>query len=80
MPRNILVFLIKVYQRTLSPDHGVIKVLFPGGYCRFTPSCSTYSIEAVKKYGVIYGGAKSIFRVIRCNPFSRGGVDPVDKI
>lgn len=46
--------------------------------CRFQPTCSQYAIEALKKYGVIKGGRKAMWRILRCNPFCKGGYDPVD--
>lgn len=65
--KHLFILLIKFYQKAISP-------LFPPS-CRFYPTCSDYSIEALKKYGVIKGGAKSIWRILRCNPFSKGGID-----
>lgn len=76
-PRKAIVFLISVYQKTLSFDHGPLKHLYPHGFCRFTPTCSQYGIEAVSKYGVIKGGIMTCWRIIRCNPFNKGGHDPV---
>ena len=76
-PKNIVIFFIKIYQKTISPDHGPLKGIFPYGYCRFTPTCSQYGIDAIKRYGVIKGGAKTIWRILRCNPFNRGGHDPL---
>lgn len=75
IPRKIVILLIKIYQKTLSPDHGLLKGFFPHGYCKFDPTCSTYARESVAKYGVIWGGAKAFWRFLRCNPCSRGGVD-----
>ncbi len=75
IPKNILLFLIWVYQRTLSPDHGPMKVKFPYGYCKFTPSCSEYGYQVIKKYGVIRGLPRAAWRIIRCNPWSKGGID-----
>ena len=46
--------------------------------CRFTPSCSEYALQAVEKYGVIKGGLKAIWRILKCNPFSRGGYHPLE--
>jgi putative membrane protein insertion efficiency factor len=46
--------------------------------CRFYPSCSQYAAEAIEKYGVFSGGIKSVKRLLRCNPFSKGGYDPVE--
>ncbi len=68
-PGNIVIGLIKVYRRFVSP------MLPPS--CRFTPSCSEYTIEAVQKYGVLKGGMKGGWRLLRCQPLSRGGYDPV---
>lgn len=54
----------------------MISPLFPSS-CRFTPTCSEYAIDAVNKYGAIKGAALALRRVLRCNPFHEGGVDPV---
>ncbi|MGI5874322.1 MAG: membrane protein insertion efficiency factor YidD [Bacillota bacterium] len=70
MTRKILLGLIRFYQLAISP-------LFPPS-CRFTPTCSQYAIEAISKYGVLKGGRKAIWRVLRCNPWCKGGYDPVD--
>lgn len=64
-----------IYQKTLSYDHGPMKVFYPHGYCQFYPSCSEYGVRAVMKYGVVRGYAKAFWRVLRCNPWSEGGVD-----
>jgi hypothetical protein len=69
--------LIRLYQKTLSMDHGLPSKLFPYGFCRFTPTCSEYSYRAIERHGVIRGIALAIWRIIRCNPFSKGGCDPV---
>ncbi len=73
--RFFVLKIIKIYQKTLSFDHGIFKHLFPYGYCRFRPTCSEYAYEAISKYGVLRGGLKSLWRVLRCNPFSKGGID-----
>ncbi|EHQ92375.1 membrane protein insertion efficiency factor YidD [Desulfosporosinus youngiae] len=65
----ILVGLIRVYQKFISP--------LKGQTCRFYPSCSEYSIQALQKYGLIKGSWKSIRRILRCHPFNPGGHDPV---
>ena len=67
--KYLLMYLIKIYQRILSP-------LFPPS-CRFIPTCSEYSYQALKKYGVIKGSVLSIWRILRCNPFNKGGYDPL---
>ncbi len=45
--------------------------------CRFYPTCSTYAVDSFTKYGVLKGGAKAIWRILRCNPFNKGGMDPL---
>lgn len=77
IPRKVVGLLIRGYQKTFSFDHGPMKEKFPYGYCKFTPSCSEYSYEAIKKYGVIWGGLKAIWRILRCNPWGKGGEDPL---
>ncbi len=77
-PRYLAVKILKVYQKTLSFDHGIFKYLFPYGYCRFKPTCSDYAIQSLEKYGLIKGGFKAMWRVLRCNPWNKGGHDPVD--
>ncbi|MDD4271245.1 MAG: membrane protein insertion efficiency factor YidD [Patescibacteria group bacterium] len=76
-PRYIAVKILKIYQKTLSFDHGILKFLYPNGFCRFHPTCSSYAIQAVEKYGFIRGGLKAVWRVLRCNPFNSGGFDPL---
>ncbi|MBC7498067.1 membrane protein insertion efficiency factor YidD [Candidatus Gracilibacteria bacterium] len=71
---------VRLYQKTLSPDHSFwARGLDHTPYCRHIPSCSDYMIEAVEKKGAIIGTAKGIARITRCNPWSQGGYDPVDK-
>ncbi|HAX25612.1 MAG TPA: membrane protein insertion efficiency factor YidD [Thermomicrobiales bacterium] len=67
--RRALLWLIRGYQRWVSP-------MFPAA-CRFQPTCSEYGYQAIAKYGIIRGGAMSVWRVLRCNPFNKGGYDPV---
>ena len=66
---EILIFLLKGYQRVLSP-------LFPGS-CRFNPTCSQYGIDATIKYGPIKGGYLTVRRILSCHPWGRHGYDPV---
>ncbi len=70
-----LLWGIRLYQKTLSPDHGPLKKLHPFGYCKFYPSCSEYGHRIIKKRGMIIGIPKTLWRIIRCNPFNKGGVD-----
>lgn len=74
---SFIVNLIKFYQKTLSFDHGPLKFFYPHGFCRFHPTCSEYSVQAVKKYGPIKGVLMASWRILRCNPFNKGGNDPL---
>lgn len=77
LSRKIVVGVIKLYQKTLSFDHGPMKNRYPHGFCRFYPTCSEYGVVAISKYGVIKGGLMTAWRILRCNPWSKGGYDPV---
>lgn len=68
--RTILIKGIEFYQKYLSALKG-------GATCIYTPTCSQYAIEALTKYGVIKGGLLAVWRILRCNPFAKGGYDPV---
>ncbi|MBI4120069.1 MAG: membrane protein insertion efficiency factor YidD [Parcubacteria group bacterium] len=72
--KKAILYLIKIYQATFSPDHGP---LFGAGAfrCRFYPSCSQYLRDAIEKHGVSGGLKRGILRILRCNPLSLGGVD-----
>lgn len=63
------VLVVRAYQLLLSP--------FAGGACRFTPTCSTYAIDALNQHGVWRGGWLALTRVSRCHPFGSSGIDPV---
>lgn len=65
-----LLALIRLYQRLVSP-------LVPADSCRFAPTCSHYGYQAIVKYGLIRGGAKAAWRILRCQPFNPGGYDPL---
>ena len=69
MIKKVVLFLIKLYKVVISP--------FLGRACIYEPSCSAYAAEAVGRYGVFKGGYLAIYRILRCNPFSKGGFDPV---
>ncbi|OGJ50622.1 membrane protein insertion efficiency factor YidD [Candidatus Peregrinibacteria bacterium RIFOXYC2_FULL_33_13] len=75
LPKDIALLLIRLYQKTISPDHGVIKRLFPFGYCKYSPSCSQYTYLSIEKYGFMKGILKGTYRILRCNPWSKGGID-----
>jgi hypothetical protein len=69
MIKRAVIAAIKFYRRFISP-------LKPRT-CRFYPSCSDYAIRAIEKYGLIRGGLKAVWRILRCHPFNPGGYDPV---
>jgi uncharacterized protein len=73
--RNILIFLVRVYQRLLSPLKAA--VFGPAGRCRFTPTCSHYAVEALRVHGVFKGLALAVWRLGRCHPWGGCGDDPV---
>jgi len=70
LARYPLLLLIRFYQLTISKT-------IPSDTCRFYPTCSHYTYQAIYKYGVIKGGWLGFTRILRCNPFNPGGVDPV---
>ena len=65
--KRLLIKLLRFYQRRVSP--------LKKPCCRFYPSCSQYAVLAIQKYGVIRGGFKAVWRILRCNPFCKGGID-----
>ncbi len=69
LPALGLILLVRLYQGTLSP--------LLGRQCRFVPTCSNYFIEAVERHGALAGGWMGLLRLLRCHPFSLGGIDPV---
>lgn len=80
-PSKVAVRTIRFYQRFLSPDHSIwAKALDRPPYCKHIPSCSEYGVEAFEKRGFFIGFLKTSWRVLRCNPWGRGGYDPVDGI
>lgn len=75
--QKITLRLIVWYQATFSPDHSPRAHKYPYGYCRYSPTCSQYGYQAIEKYGVLKGGALAVWRILRCNPWSKGGSDPL---
>ena len=75
--KRFFLVLIRIYQKTLSLDHGPLRFLRPQGQCKFYPTCSQYTYQAIEKYGVLKGGIKGTKRIVRCHPWSKGGVDTV---
>ena len=67
--KKLVINLIKFYRKYISPMKRT--------KCPYTPTCSEYGLEAVEKYGAVKGSFLALWRIIRCNPFSKGGYDPV---
>ena len=77
MIKNMFLTSIRWYQKTLSFDHGPLNFLYSEGFCRFKPTCSEYTYQVIEKHGVILGSFKGLWRIMRCNPWGKGGYDPV---
>ena len=75
MWKSIVLGLIRLYQKTLSFDHGIIGKIFGERFCRFYPTCSEYSYQAIERYGVFRGSWIGCKRVLRCHPWNDGGYD-----
>jgi len=71
------VWLITIYQKTLSPDHGWFRGRYPYGFCRFYPTCSEYAKQAIIAHGFWRGAWLGAKRIIRCNPFTHPAIDQV---
>ncbi len=67
--KYIAKFIIRLYQRFISP--------LTGAHCKYYPTCSHYALQALDKHGFVKGGILAVWRVLRCNPWARGGADPV---
>ena len=67
--KRVLLALVRFYRRAISP--------FRPACCRYTPTCSQYALVAIEKYGALKGGWMAFRRILRCNPFHKGGYDPV---
>ena len=72
LPRQLVVLLLRGYRAVISPLYGPT--------CRFYPSCSEYALIAVDRHGVLRGGRLAVWRLLRCNPWNPGGVDPVPPV
>ncbi len=75
LPRQVFLVFIKLYQLTFSPDHGLLKNRFPHGFCPFYPSCSSFAYQKIEKKGIFLGLPPAIWRIIRCHPWTKGGID-----
>ena len=69
LPRDVLIGLVRLYQYTISP-------LLPGG-CRYTPTCSQYGVDALRRHGALRGGWLTLKRFLSCHPWGGHGYDPV---
>lgn len=67
--KRILIAIIKFYRKEISP--------YTKSRCKYIPTCSQYGLEAIERFGALKGSALTIWRILRCNPFSKGGYDPV---
>ena len=70
MVKKFLILLVKLYRKFISPLKG-------GSSCKYYPTCSSYALQAIEKFGPLKGSFLSIKRILRCNPFAHGGFDPV---
>ncbi|NLJ96164.1 MAG: membrane protein insertion efficiency factor YidD [Clostridiales bacterium] len=70
MIKKFLIYIVRLYQKFVSP-------LKRTSTCNFTPTCSSYAIEALEKYGAIKGSYLAVRRILKCHPFHKGGYDPV---
>ena len=71
--KKIFIFIIKIYKKTISP---IISAC--GIHCKYYPTCSEYTMQAINKYGCIKGSFLGVKRILKCNPFSKGGYDPLN--
>lgn len=67
--KKLFIYIIKFYRKNISPMKST--------KCPYIPTCSEYGLEAIMKYGAFKGGLMAVWRILRCNPFSKGGYDPV---
>lgn len=76
--KQLAIFLIKTYQRLPIFDNPISHTLLgPSSVCRYSPRCSDYAIDAMQKYGILKGSWMALKRIARCNPYAKGGFDPV---
>ncbi len=80
MLKNIILFFIHLYQKTLSFDHGPLRQFTGQPRCKFHPTCSQYAYEAIERFGIVRGFWLAIKRIGRCHPWTLGGVDEVPSL
>lgn len=78
--KKIILFIIKIYQKVFSLDQGFLSRVYYKRICRFYPTCSQYTYEAVEKFGVSEGLWMGIKRISKCHPWNDGGYDPVENV
>ena len=71
--KRVLLALIRFYRKYISP-------MKRGGCCKYIPTCSEYAAQAIEKHGALKGSILAVWRILRCNPFSQGGIDPVPEV
>lgn len=76
-PKTLGVALIRLYQKTLSLDHGPLRHVRRQPTCKFHPTCSEYGAQAIERFGLVRGSFLTVWRIMRCHPWSLGGIDPV---
>jgi hypothetical protein len=70
--KKIVIYIIKLYKKFISP-----LLSFMGVNCKYNPTCSEYTMQAIQKYGILKGCFLGMKRILRCNPFAKGGYDPL---
>lgn len=70
-PKYCAILMIRVYQHTLSLDHGPLRHIYPYGYCRHSPSCSEFSKQKISKHGFCIGVIQTVYRILHCHPWAK---------
>jgi uncharacterized protein len=75
--KRLFLKAIRLYQKYLSLDTGFLSYIYSERVCRYHPTCSEYTYQAIEKYGFLRGGWKGLKRIVRCHPWAEGGDDPL---